>query len=296
MSYYFTRGTCPVSHPCEQDCRFNNNTYICQCTNGYVLAADGISCIRCAKASKQSNAVKPTWHVALCNASNNDTLCSGTAISDQWVLTSAGCACSNGTGIEGLSVRFGKNRTCSYKDTNEFQFSVSEIHCYPAYDPSILTVDIAAVKLHSPISVDVIKNSQPLCIDSVRQGKKLFFANRHVEIFGWGRVGETVESEVTLKSTGNITVHAVLECKNAFKEERVKYRASGGIMCTIANTTSACTGNYGSAVIARKKRRLYFGGIVSKKTSNCGVANSYLAHSKLYTKAAYDWVSSIVQP
>ena len=212
------------------------------------------------------------------------------------MLTSTGCACSNGTGIEGLSVRFGKNRTCSYKDTNEFQFSVSEIHCYPAYDPSILTVDIAAVKLHSPISVDVIKKSQPLCIDSVRRGKKLFFANRRVEIFGWGKVGETVESEATLKSTGNITVHVVLECKNAFKEERVKYRAIGGITCTVTNTTSACTGNYGSAVIARKKRRLYFGGIVSKKTSNCGVANSYLAHSKLYTKAAYDWVSSIVQP
>ena len=67
-------------------------------------------------------------------------------------------------------------------------------------------------------------------------------------------------------------------------------------MCIIANTTSACTGNYGSAVIARKRRWLYFGGIVSKKTSKCGVANSYLAHSKLYTKLAYDWISSVVQP
>ena len=183
------------------------------------------------------------------------------------MLTSAGCACSNGTGIKGLSVRFGKNRTCSYRDTNEVQFSVLEIHCYPAYDPSILTVDTAAVKLHSPISVDVIKQSPPLCTDNVRRGKKLFFANRCVEIFGWGRVGATVDSEATLKSTGNITVHGVLECKNAFKEERVKYRASGGIMCTIANATSACTSNYGSAVIAKKKRRLFFGGIVSKKTS-----------------------------
>ena len=67
-------------------------------------------------------------------------------------------------------------------------------------------------------------------------------------------------------------------------------------MCTIANTTSACTGNYGSVVIARKKRQLYFGRIVRKKTSNCGIPNSYLAHSKLYTKTAYDWVSSVVQP
>ena len=260
------------------------------------MAADGISCIKCAKASRRSNVVKPTWHMAICNASNNDTLCSGTAISDQWVLTSAGCACNNGTGIEGLSIRFGKNRTCSYRDTNEVQFLVSEIHCYPAYDPSKLTVDIAAVKLHSPIPVDVIRQSRPICIDSIRRGRKLFFSNRYVEIFGWGMVGESVESEATLKSTGNITVRTVLECKNAFKEERVKYRAHGGIMCTIANTTSACTGNFGSAVVARKKRQLYFGGIVSKKTSKCGVPNSYLAHSRLYTKTAYDWVSSVVHP
>ena len=34
-------------------------------------------------------------------------------------------------------------------------------------------------------------------------------------------VGESVESEVTLKSTGNITVRTVLECKSAFKEEKV---------------------------------------------------------------------------
>ena len=90
------------------------------------------------------------------HASNNDKICSGTAINDQWVLTSAGCACKNGTAIEALSIRFGKNRTCSYRDNDELQFSVLEIYCYLTYDPDVLTVDIAAVKLHSPIPVDVI--------------------------------------------------------------------------------------------------------------------------------------------
>ena len=144
--------------PCEQECEVRNKTYICQCTKEYTLAADGISCIKCAK-TEQSFIVRPTWHVAICNASNNDTVCSGTAINDQWVLTSAGCACRNGTAIKPLSVRFGKNRTCSYRDSDDLQFSVSEIYCYPTYDPDVLTADIAVVKLHSPIPVDMIKQS-----------------------------------------------------------------------------------------------------------------------------------------
>ena len=109
-------------------------------------------------------------------------------------------------------------------------------------------------------------------------------------------VGERVKSEATLKLSGNVTVDTISECRKVFKREKVKYHASGGIMCTIANTTSACTGNYGSAVIARRKKKLFFGGIVSTKTSKCGVDKSYVAHSKLYTKVAYEWVSSIVQP
>ena len=53
----------------------------------------------------------------------------------------------------------------------------------------------------------------------------------------------SADSEATLKSTDNIIACTVLECKNAFKEERVKYCAHmhGGIVCTIANTTPACS-------------------------------------------------------
>ena len=235
--------------------------------------------------------------MALCNSSNDDTICSGTAINDQWVLTSARCACNKGSGIDkqSLSIRFGKNRTCSYRDTNELQLAASQIYCYPNYTTDALTVDIAAIKLESPIPVNVMKQSPPLCIGNTRKGKELFFSKGNVEIFGWGRVGRVVDEEATLQSSGNITVDVVMECRGAFKKERVKDRSNRGIMCTVANTTSACTGNYGSAVVARDKNIMYFGAIVSRMTSVCGATNSYLAHSKLFTKTAFQWVVSTTQ-
>ena len=265
--------------------------YICQCNDRHVLAVDGITCIKCARFNN------PTWHVALCNARNDDTICSGTAISDQWVLTSARCACNNGSDInkQSLSIRFGKNRTCSYRDTNELQLTASEIYCYPNYTSDALTVDIAAIKLESPIPVTVMKQSPPLCVSNARKGKKLFFSEGNVQIFGWGQVGKTIEKEDTLQSSGNIVVDAVLECRGAFKKEGVKDHSNRGIMCTVANTTSACTGNYGSAVVAGRKNTMYFGAIVSKMTSMCGATKSYLAHSKLFTKTAFEWVVSTTQ-
>ena len=139
------------------------------------------------------------------------------------MLTSAKCACNNGSGIDkqSLSVRFGKNRTCSYLDTNQLQLAAAEIYCYPNYTTDALTVDIAANKLKSPIPVNVMKQSPPLCIGNVRKGKKLFFSKGNVEIFGWGKVGKVVDEDATLQSSGNIVIDDVKECREAFKKERV---------------------------------------------------------------------------
>ena len=280
-----------ILSPCKQGCLIGDSGYICQCRDKHVLAADGISCIKCARSNN------PTWHVALCNANNNETICSGTAISDQWVLTSAGCACNNNSGIDkqGLSIRFGKTSTCSYSDANELSLSASEIFCYPKYSTDALITDIAAIKLQAPIPVNIMKQSPPLCIKNSRKGKRHFFPGRNVEIFGWGKVGENIEKEATLQSTGNIEVDDLKKCRKVFKNDKTKYHVSTEMMCTVADTTAACTGNYGSAVVARKRNNMYLGGIVNKMTSVCGAPDSYLAHSKLYYKEAFEWIKTITR-
>lgn len=273
--------------PCKQGCLNGDSGYICQCNNRHILAADGITCIKCASSNN------PTWHVALCNASNDDTICSGTAINDQWVLTSARCACNKDK--QSLSIRFRKNRTCSYRDPNELQLSASEIYCYSNFT-NTLTTDIAAIKLQTPIPTRAMKRSPPLCIHNARKGKHLFYFGKNVETFGWGKIGTAIEKEAILESTGSIVVDTTKNCKKVFREESVQtYNTNTLMMCTIANASSACTGNYGSAVVARSKKAVYFGGIMSRSTLVCGAANSYLAHSKLYAQVAFDWITSTIR-
>ena len=281
-----------VLSPCEQGCLIGDSGYICQCEDQHVLAADGITCIECARSNN------PTWHVAICNATNDETICSGTAISDQWIMTSADCVCNNnrssGIDTQSLSIRFGKTRTCSYSDPNELSLSVSEIHCYPKHVDGALVTDIAAIKLQTPIPVTTMTQSPPLCIKNAREGKKQFLDGRNVEIFGWGKVGETVDKEATLQSTGSVVIEDLPNCRKVFKRDE-KYRVGTEIICTIANTTSACTGNYGSAVVSRKENTMYFGGIVNKVTTMCGAPGAYVAHSKTFAKEVFEWISAITQ-
>ena len=60
---------------CEYSCTVGNYTYSCYCNKDYTLATDGFSCIKCATFISQSE-VNTTWQAALCNASNDNTICS----------------------------------------------------------------------------------------------------------------------------------------------------------------------------------------------------------------------------
>jgi len=217
-------------------------------------------------------------------------LCSGTAINDRWILTSAGCAC-NGIDKQSLSIRLGKTSTCFHSDRREIQLSASEIYCYPNYNPSRLSQDFALIKLQSVIPVNDIKRSPPLCLE--RQGKQTVLPGQNVVTYGWGKIGEEVPEDAILQSSGMVTIVDSSICVDRFKAERI--RGSGSRMiCTNANTTSACNGNYGSAVISLgKKNKIYLTAVVSKSTRFCGTDQSFLAHSKTRNIDFINWYNNI---
>ena len=156
-------------------------------------------------------------------------------------------------------------------------------------------MDLAIIKLRTSLPVSTLENYPPLCFSSRRKGKVHFFSGGKVEMFGWGHIGELVSRESTLQSTGNVTVDVTLECKNIFKNEGVRF--DPGMMCTIANTTSACTGNYGSGLITKDDdNKILLSGIVNRATKVCGGKDSYIAYTRLGTKVATKWIRSITQP
>ena len=96
-------------------------------------------------------------------------------------------------------------------------------------------------------------------------------------------------------STGKVIIGRNSECKAVFKSENSKFKSPKEIICTLANTSEACRGNYGSAVIAHHGQyKLTLGGVVSKRTKMCGTTRSYLAHSKTYSKRFIDWIKTIM--
>ena len=292
--FFLVNDSC-FNNSCDHICIAGNSSYICQCNKNYFLAADNVSCIKCAQPqSRGINRIKPTWHVAICNASTEETICSGTAISDQWVLTSAGCVCSDNFDKQHLSIRFAKSRTCFYKDPNELQLLASHIYCYPGYKPNKVAGDLALIKLQSPIPSHIIRQSPPLCLQIFKQVKKYFSSGTEVIIFGWGLIGEKVDQNDVLMSTGKVIIGHKSECRAVFNSQNVKFRPPSEVICTVSNTSEACLGNYGYAVIAQSGQfKLILGGVVSKKTKVCGTSGSYLAHSNTAHKNVRNWINNI---
>ena len=240
---------------------------------------------------KRRGRIDPTWHVALCNANTNEMVCSGTAINDQWILTSAGCVC-NGVDKQSLSIRFGKSRTCFYDDPREVRLSASDIYCYPKYSPNKLTLDFALIKLQSPIPLESVQRSPPLCLTR-KQGREYVQPGQNVMVHGWGRVGEEVPEDAVLQSSGMITIANLSECMEEFNSDGIK-GTPRRMICTMANTTSACIGNYGSAVISvDKNSKLLLSAVVSKSTKSCGTIRSFLVHSKTKNIDFINWHNNI---
>jgi len=286
FTLYLVYNPC-LESPCEQSCIIGDDSYICQCDDGYILAFDKFSCIKCAESQSDR-----TWHVALCNATTKETICSGTAINDQWILTSAGCVC-NGTDKQSLSIGFGKRKTCARSESKQTLASASEIYCYPNYDRGELSIDFALIKLQSPISLRMSRRLPPLCLD--REQRPRVLPGDKVLIYGWGRVGKKVAPPSLLKPNSNITVVDVSLCEAQFEKEGISPRGIvGRMICTIANTTRACRGNYGSAVITQNENDLFLSAVVSKTTKSCGTDQSFLIHSKTRNKDFLRWSDKII--
>ena len=276
-----------MGSPCEHTCTPGNNSYTCQCEDGYFLTANNRSCVKCAELYKGE--MNSTWQVAFCNVNTKELLCAGTAISDQWILTSAACVC-NGVDRASLSIRYGKQKTCFYDEQQEVKLTASEVFCYPNFQPKKLSADFALVKLQSPIPLETVKLFPPLCLSKDRHERKVIKPGQQVNIFGWGKVGERVPEDAIIHSTGNVTIVDKRQC--LFEGSAVSAKVI--IICTAAFTPVACNGNLGSAVIAINDNKLILAAVVSKGTKSCGSDQSYIFHSKTRNIKFMNWSNNII--
>ena len=187
---------------CEGKCTNTPGGYKCSCPYGQVLASDGHSCIKCAesKATTNFSHVLPMmpknikeslWHVAICTDSNF-TICSGSLINDNLIVTTANCICNDDTtSIESISVKLNKNYGCPTDETNELEYEVLQIICHPSYDNSTLDYNIALLKLTVIINATVFT---PVCLPVPNTDTDIFTANKIVGIYGYRELDKMVSS------------------------------------------------------------------------------------------------------
>uniref|UniRef100_A0A4W3J0E0 Coagulation factor X-like n=1 Tax=Callorhinchus milii TaxID=7868 RepID=A0A4W3J0E0_CALMI len=163
---------------CHHFCKPTYDTYICYCAKGYILGKDAKSCIpaepypcgnifvppsrnhsnldfRAIDEDQQSNKGEYPWQVLL--RSEDNILCGGAILNEDFVLTSAHCV----NRLNSFQVIVGEHNL--YIDEGSEQiFNVSKTHIHSRYSPETFENDIALIKLEEPINFNNF--TLPICL------------------------------------------------------------------------------------------------------------------------------------
>ena len=187
---------------CEYKCTNTPGSYKCSCPYGKVLASNGYSCIKCSenKAITNFTQISPImpknikenlWHVAIC--SDNLTICSGSLINDNLIITTANCVCNDNTiSADSISVKMNKNYACPTEEISALEYGVSQIICHPMYNNTVKSeYNIALLRL------TVIVNDStfaPVCLPVPYTDTDILIVNNFVGIYGYREYNSLVSS------------------------------------------------------------------------------------------------------
>ena len=266
---------------CEHYCEAQNK---CTCHTDYILASNGISCLKCASITDDN--ILPTWNVAICDKDDISLplVCSGSLLNDQWVLTSASCVCKNKK-IDNLVVKSGKTHTCSLLESNETEHSIQDIYCYSDFRPTNFDFDLALIKLNTSYASKEIHEIRPVCIKRTEIQLK-----DQVVYFGWGNIVSGAPNNAVLNRSMSTVVHR-RKCTSSLGEG-----FKNVFFCTTANTSEACAGNPGSGVVSVStidNKLLSLQGVISKSTNKCGQFGSFIANSKVQSRKILKWIRRV---
>ena len=177
---------------CEDQCTNTPGSYRCSCPYGQVLASDGYSCIKCAEDKLMTNYSQVThvvpvriteslWHAAICT--ENTTICSGSLINDNSLVTTANCICKDNytTAPEMVSVKMNKNYGCPSDENAAVELTVTQIICHPLFTSATSENNIAILKLASPVN-----RFPPICLPTSKD-TDTFSINSYAGIYDYGQ-------------------------------------------------------------------------------------------------------------
>jgi len=142
------------------------------------------------------------WQVALFQKSiggSSFQFCSGTVISNQWIMTAGHCFVGQENKTSQFTVKLGVFKKADNDEPEEVVLGVSEIHVNPKYQVVLATprYDITLLKLEKPVDFD--EDVSPVCLPV--QDEELPAAGTGVWITGWGDTTEGGKDSQNLEQT-----------------------------------------------------------------------------------------------
>ncbi|XP_065221061.1 venom protease-like [Planococcus citri] len=225
------------------------------------------------------------------SSSNLQFRCSGSLISDRFVVTAAHCVQHNET-ITLSVVRVGDlDLNDTVKDgASPQEIAIEQSIPHPNYTDNPIANDIALLRLKNPVIFD--RTVRPICILSGLQYKSdEFYSNKLPFIAGWGATHRRGGPSETYLQHDQIEVFNNTFCARIFSTQKSTL-IDERILCTPRFRRGACLSNAGGPLLIPIKDKFYLAGVASFIGMACDVTNRE-AYA-LYTRVAYfaDWIKS----
>ncbi|KAL4097149.1 hypothetical protein QTP88_021973 [Uroleucon formosanum] len=238
------------------------------------------------------------WMVALgyqnLNINNNSLqwLCSGTLITNTYVLTSAECV-KDRVNIRLTTARLGElNLDPSINDgATPMDVPIKRIIIHEGYNPEGVSNDIALLKLNH--SVAYTEFIQPICLPLLSDVKNIDLRTINMPfVAGWGSTNSPSvlgEQRNTYLMEAQIPITNTTDCKYLYNKNNVviddKIIICGGHP---EGGKDACRGDSGGPLMFFIKNQYYLMGIVSRGPKLCGEPG----YPGIYTRVSsfIDWI------
>lgn len=180
------------------------------------------------------------WQVALTEGNNTEPYCSGSILSDQWILTAVQCV--QNKSLDDLRVVVGEHNWNDDTETTVTErLEVSEVVIHPNYTSPIKNNNLALVKLLSPIIFKVDNKIAPICLPPPD-----LYEEVDAIITGWGAAapGGGMENELHEVTVPTWTVD---KCTSTYGS----FMPVDDVICTgpSDDTKDYCNGDLGGALV-----------------------------------------------